>query len=142
MAREISSNIPTIREKTVAVIAVIAVVEIREEEEKAAAEAVCDLDLCTKPVSRFDHNLILSCFKMGGGELLELNNNNDTARTNCQGSYECAVEAAEFIRPYIKCGTPQIGIICGSGLGELGERVENSVTLDYDSIPYFKKRGF
>lgn len=73
--------------------------------------------------------------------MLEQNNNNETARTNCLGSYECALEAAEFIRPHITCGTPQIGIICGSGLGELGERLENCVTLDYDTIPYFKKRG-
>ena len=33
--------------------------------------------------------------------------------------------------------TPKVGVILGSGLGEFGETIENSVSIDYADIPHF-----
>ena len=35
------------------------------------------------------------------------------------------------------CETPTIGIICGSGLGDLGDMLENPQILPYNKIPGF-----
>ena len=32
---------------------------------------------------------------------------------------------------------PKIGIVCGSGLGGLGEKIEEKVSIDYKDIPHF-----
>lgn len=32
---------------------------------------------------------------------------------------------------------PKVGIVCGSGLGGLGDRVENPVIIPYSTIPDF-----
>lgn len=32
---------------------------------------------------------------------------------------------------------PKVGIVCGSGLGGLGDRVENPVVIPYSTIPDF-----
>lgn len=34
---------------------------------------------------------------------------------------------------------PQVGIICGSGLSNLSDSIENSVTFKYEDIPGFPK---
>jgi purine-nucleoside phosphorylase len=34
---------------------------------------------------------------------------------------------------------PVVGIICGSGLGNIGELVENKTILSYDEIPDFPR---
>ncbi len=45
-------------------------------------------------------------------------------------------EAAAFIRS--KCSlTPQIGLILGSGLGDLGDEIQNATVIPYRDIPYF-----
>ena len=33
--------------------------------------------------------------------------------------------------------TPKVGVILGSGLGEFGETIENSISIDYAEIPHF-----
>lgn len=43
-------------------------------------------------------------------------------------------ESVEFVKGNLK-ETPQIGIILGSGLGELGELVENKQIIKYNDIP-------
>lgn len=46
----------------------------------------------------------------------------------------------DAIRAYIKTkigDDPEIGIICGSGLGSLAEEVEDRVVLSYAEIPHF-----
>ncbi|WP_050607577.1 purine-nucleoside phosphorylase [Clostridium niameyense] len=43
-------------------------------------------------------------------------------------------ESVEFVKENLK-ETPQIGIILGSGLGELGELVENKQIIKYSDIP-------
>jgi purine-nucleoside phosphorylase len=45
-------------------------------------------------------------------------------------------ETCSFIRQKIDT-TPEIGIILGSGLGNLGENIENPVFLPYEDIPNF-----
>ncbi len=46
-------------------------------------------------------------------------------------------EAVSFINSKINF-TPEIGIILGSGLGGFAERIENSVKIKYNEIPFFK----
>ena len=43
---------------------------------------------------------------------------------------------AEFIRQRVSA-TPKIGIVLGSGLGELGEKVENPIFVPYRDLPDF-----
>ncbi len=45
-------------------------------------------------------------------------------------------KAAQFIKERIDI-TPEIGIILGSGLGSLAEKIENPVFVDYKDIPSF-----
>lgn len=45
-------------------------------------------------------------------------------------------EALDYIRSKTDF-KPAIGIILGSGLGELAQRIENPVTIDYRDIPHF-----
>ncbi|WP_336786830.1 purine-nucleoside phosphorylase [Paenibacillus sp. MMO-177] len=45
-------------------------------------------------------------------------------------------EAAAFIAGKVQV-KPEIGLIMGSGLGVLGDHIENPVTIDYSDIPHF-----
>lgn len=45
-------------------------------------------------------------------------------------------ESADFIRGKAKVA-PQVGIILGTGLGGLADRVEDAVTIPYEEIPHF-----
>lgn len=45
-------------------------------------------------------------------------------------------ESADYIRSKTQV-VPQVGIILGTGLGSLAERVENAVAVKYDDIPHF-----
>ncbi|MCR4594475.1 MAG: purine-nucleoside phosphorylase, partial [Clostridiales bacterium] len=45
-------------------------------------------------------------------------------------------KAAEYIKERITDEYP-IGIICGSGLGQLCDRIENPIYIDYKDIPGF-----
>lgn len=51
-------------------------------------------------------------------------------------SHEKVVKAAEFLKSKIP-QSPDYGIICGSGLGGLGEKVEGGVIIKYGEIPNF-----
>lgn len=46
-------------------------------------------------------------------------------------------QTAAYIRSRITPRLPQTLIILGSGLGSLGEKLENAVSLDYKDIPDF-----
>lgn len=46
------------------------------------------------------------------------------------------IEASQFIKNKTK-DIPTIGLILGSGLGVLGDEIENSVTIPYGNIPHF-----
>lgn len=46
-------------------------------------------------------------------------------------------QAADYIRGVIGGVRPQVGIILGSGLGRLSDRIENPVTIPYRDIPCF-----
>lgn len=45
---------------------------------------------------------------------------------------------AQFLRNKINI-TPKVGIICGSGLGGLADRIENPQTISYETIPDFPR---
>ncbi|KSU85647.1 MULTISPECIES: purine-nucleoside phosphorylase [Fictibacillus] len=46
-------------------------------------------------------------------------------------------EAATLIQSKIEGIQPEIGLILGSGLGELADEIENAVQIDYSEIPHF-----
>ena len=46
-------------------------------------------------------------------------------------------EAADYIKERIENGKPLAGIVLGSGLGKLAEKIENPVTIPYKEIPHF-----
>ncbi|MCK6257584.1 purine-nucleoside phosphorylase [Fictibacillus sp. KIGAM418] len=46
-------------------------------------------------------------------------------------------EAANMIQSKIEGMHPEIGLILGSGLGELADEIENAVQIDYSDIPHF-----
>ena len=47
-------------------------------------------------------------------------------------------ESADYIRSQIGGFTPKVAMILGSGLGYMGDIVENAVAVPYQSIPHFK----
>ena len=47
-------------------------------------------------------------------------------------------QTAEFLRSRVKGELPKIGIILGSGLGYMGDIVENPIAVPYQNIPHFK----
>lgn len=47
-------------------------------------------------------------------------------------------EASEYVNGKIS-SKPKIGLILGSGLGVLGDEIENPVTIAYEDIPHFPK---
>lgn len=48
-------------------------------------------------------------------------------------------EAASYISEALGGRTPQVGIVLGSGLGKLADRIENPVTIKYSDVPNFVK---
>ncbi|CAH1100173.1 unnamed protein product [Psylliodes chrysocephalus] len=51
-------------------------------------------------------------------------------------TYERITEIKDFIKS--KCDIdPKVGIICGTGLGSIGELITDAFILDYKNIPYF-----
>jgi len=47
-------------------------------------------------------------------------------------------ESADFIRSQIGSFQPRVAMVLGSGLGFLGDQVENAVAVPYGGIPHFK----
>jgi purine-nucleoside phosphorylase len=47
-------------------------------------------------------------------------------------------EAVAYIRERWK-SSPRVGVILGTGLGALAERIQSDATLDYESIPHFPR---
>ena len=50
--------------------------------------------------------------------------------------YDQIEAAAAFIRKRWK-ETPRVGIVLGTGLGGLAEKIESPVSIDYEDIPHF-----
>ncbi len=46
--------------------------------------------------------------------------------------------SAEFLRARLGSFVPKVAMILGSGLGYLGDQVENPIAVDYKDIPHFK----
>ncbi|XP_055377033.1 purine nucleoside phosphorylase isoform X3 [Condylostylus longicornis] len=64
------------------------------------------------------------------------NANGYTAAENLCYSYETIKEIADFLLEKTQL-RPKIGIICGSGLNSLADRLENTDAFPYEEIPYF-----
>lgn len=45
--------------------------------------------------------------------------------------------AADYVKSLLGGRTPQVGIVLGSGLGKLAEKISNPITIPYKSIPGF-----
>lgn len=52
-------------------------------------------------------------------------------------SYETTAEIAEALR--LVDFTPKLGIICGTGLGLLGDKIEVKKRVPFEEIPHFSK---
>ncbi|MBP1962040.1 purine-nucleoside phosphorylase [Paenibacillus aceris] len=46
-------------------------------------------------------------------------------------------EAAAFIQQKLGSAAPVIGLVLGSGLGDMANQVENPITIDYSDVPHF-----
>ena len=67
---------------------------------------------------------------------------NVNAITNSEYSYEKVKEIADWIMNRVEL-KPQVGVVCGSGLGGLADRLVNSQVIPYHEIPSFpKSTGF
>lgn len=53
-------------------------------------------------------------------------------------NFECYKESAEYIKSRLGGFSPKVAMILGSGLGYLGDEVENAVAVSYADIPHFK----
>jgi len=51
--------------------------------------------------------------------------------------YNTLLKQRDYIKKHIDNFEPKVGLVLGSGLGELGEKVEEAIVIDYDSIPEF-----
>ena len=54
----------------------------------------------------------------------------------CFGDYEASAQA---LREKIGDFVPQVALILGSGLGELGDQVEEPIYVPYEDIPHFRR---
>lgn len=53
-------------------------------------------------------------------------------------SFESYRESAEYVKERIGSFAPRVALVLGSGLGYLGDEVENAVKISYSEIPHFK----
>ncbi len=53
-------------------------------------------------------------------------------------TYERVQEVVAFIQKTVPT-KPEIAIICGSGLGGLGELIINKIVMPYSDIPHFPR---
>ncbi|XP_069735263.1 purine nucleoside phosphorylase [Phaenicophaeus curvirostris] len=56
-----------------------------------------------------------------------------------EGSYEASVEAASWLRGRLGAAAPQVGLVCGSGLGALAQDLEEPRSFPYEEIPGFPR---
>merc|ERR1712127_992361 len=63
---------------------------------------------------------------------------NVNAKTNSDYTYDKVKSIADWILERVEI-RPKIGIVCGSGLGGLGDRLEKPNSIPYSSIPNFPK---
>ncbi len=53
-------------------------------------------------------------------------------------TYEQYLESAEYLKGKLNGFQPEVAMILGSGLGFLGDQVENAIAVPYSEIPHFK----
>ena len=54
----------------------------------------------------------------------------------CFADYQ---RSAQVLREKIGDFVPQVALILGSGLGELGDQVDNPIYVPYEDIPHFRR---
>jgi purine-nucleoside phosphorylase len=64
------------------------------------------------------------------------NHLNVNAITNSDYSYERVTEIAEWLKERTEL-RPKIGIVCGSGLGGMADRLTDIKSFSYDEVPHF-----
>ena len=55
-----------------------------------------------------------------------------------QYTFQQYQESADYLRGRIGSFVPQVAMVLGSGLGFLGDEVENAIAVPYNEIPHFK----
>ena len=53
-------------------------------------------------------------------------------------TYDHYRQSADYIREKLGCFTPKVAMVLGSGLGYMGDIVENAIAVPYGEIPHFK----
>lgn len=71
-------------------------------------------------------------------EKLNTNHSNQNAITNNDYTYEKIKSISDWLMERVTL-RPKIAIVCGSGLGGLGDRLENPQIIPYATIPNFPK---
>ncbi|MDD3165197.1 MAG: purine-nucleoside phosphorylase, partial [Oscillospiraceae bacterium] len=56
-----------------------------------------------------------------------------------QYQFEQYQQSADYLRGKIGTFQPEIAMVLGSGLGYMGDEVENAVIVPYGEIPHFRK---
>lgn len=56
-----------------------------------------------------------------------------------EGLYDAVTRSADAIRPALAGYEPRVGVILGSGLGGLADRIESPVSIPYAELPDFPK---
>ncbi|PIO70606.1 hypothetical protein TELCIR_07533 [Teladorsagia circumcincta] len=76
--------------------------------------------------------------KIMEGEIEEPQSHDPLRRTINPRSYDDLLMVADSIRSQLGSKADvEVGIICGSGLGPIGDQVEDPVVLPYEKIPGF-----
>lgn len=63
---------------------------------------------------------------------------NHEAITNSYYTFEKCESMAKLIRDKVNF-EPKIAIVCGSGLGDIGNLIENAISIPYNEIPEFPR---
>lgn len=74
--------------------------------------------------------------KMNGNQTNHSNGKAPQTDNNEKYTYEHLLETAQFFLDRVK-QRPKIGIICGSGMGELADALTDRMVFKYEDIPYF-----
>uniref|UniRef100_A0A0K2T779 Purine nucleoside phosphorylase n=1 Tax=Lepeophtheirus salmonis TaxID=72036 RepID=A0A0K2T779_LEPSM len=75
---------------------------------------------------------MLSVFQSSGNDKMQ----GSESFTHNVMSYESVKESSDYILKHVPF-KPKYGIICGSGLGSIGEAVKDPIIIKYESIPHF-----
>ena len=90
------------------------------------------------PTSFLDPNALANRFYLNLILYYELNILSSFTYISSYFNYERLESISRFLETKTNI-KPLVGIICGSGLGNIGELIENKTILNYDDIPDFPR---